>query len=267
MPKIKFNEIKIYYEVHGEGFPLVMIMGLSGNVDWWDPRWIEKLSEKFKVITFDNRGSGRSDIPDGKYSIKTMSEDTVGLMDALGIPKAHVLGISMGGMIAQELALNFPEKVENLILCSTSCGGKKATQPSKKVLNKLSTDRSEITPKEVAENSVDLIFSEEFTENNPDLIDLFIQQALKSPISQESFEKHLNAIMNFNTYDRLPNLETPTLILHGKKDILVPPKNGPILEQRIPNSRLVFLENSAHGLIEETEEVLESILRFLSESS
>jgi len=121
--KAKVNDINIYYDVHGDGFPLVMVMGFLGNADCWDPRMLPVLADKFKVIVFDNRGAGRTDISAKEFSIKLFAEDTVGLMDVLKVPKAHVLGISMGGMIAQELALNYPERVEKLILASTFCGG------------------------------------------------------------------------------------------------------------------------------------------------
>ena len=110
MPKVKVNDIQMFYEVHGEGFPLIMIQGLTANASWWDPRWIQTLSEKFKIIAFDNRGAGRTDISDREYSIKLFADDTASLMNALGIPRANVLAISMGGMIAQELVLNYPEK-------------------------------------------------------------------------------------------------------------------------------------------------------------
>jgi len=114
MPKVKVDDIQIYYEVHGKGFPLIMIMGLGGNADWWDPRLIQALSKEFKLIMFDNRGAGRTDISERKYSVKMFAEDAAGIMDALGISEAHVLGISMGGMIAQELVLNHPKKVDSL---------------------------------------------------------------------------------------------------------------------------------------------------------
>jgi len=123
MSKAKINDINMYYDVQGDGFPLVMIMGFLGNADLWDPRMLPALADKFKVITFDNRGAGRTDVSDKEFSIRLLAEDTVGLMDVLNVPKAHVLGISMGGMIAQELALNYPERVEKLILSSTFCGG------------------------------------------------------------------------------------------------------------------------------------------------
>ena len=119
MPKVKVNDIQIYYEVKGDGFPVVMINGLSDNLDCWDPRLIEALSKKFKLVLFDNRDAGRTDVSEREYTMKLFADDTVCLMNALGISKAHVLGISMGGMIAQELVLNYPEKVAKLVLCST----------------------------------------------------------------------------------------------------------------------------------------------------
>jgi pimeloyl-ACP methyl ester carboxylesterase len=119
MPKVKVNDIQIYYEVKGKGYPLVMIVGCGANLEAWDPRLIEGLSKHFKLVLFDNRGAGRTDLSKGEYTIRLFADDTAGLMDALGISRAHVLGISMGGMIAQELAINYPEKVSKLILCST----------------------------------------------------------------------------------------------------------------------------------------------------
>jgi len=123
MSKVKVNDINMYYDVQGEGFPLVMVMGFLGSANCWDPRMMAPLSDKFKVIVFDNRGAGRTDISEQEYSIKLFARDTVGLMETLNIPRAHVLGISMGGMIAQEVALNYPERVEKLILAATFCGG------------------------------------------------------------------------------------------------------------------------------------------------
>jgi pimeloyl-ACP methyl ester carboxylesterase len=129
MPKVKVNDVQIYYELHGDGFPLVMINGLGGHVYTWNPDHIRELLKRFKLVLFDNRGAGRTDLSDKEYSIKLFADDTAGLMNVLGIPRAHVFGISMGGMIAQELVINYPKKVEKLVLCSTSCGGAKAVQP------------------------------------------------------------------------------------------------------------------------------------------
>ena len=265
MPRVEVNDIQTYYEVHGEGFPLVMIQGLSANTGWWDPRWIQTLSERFKVVAFDNRGAGRTELSGKEYSIRLFADDTAALMDALGIPEAHVLGISMGGMIAQELALNHPRKVEKLILCSTYCGGEKSVQPSDEVMQTLMPNRGALTVEEVARMTIPLIITEKFLKSNPGVEEFVFQQIIRTPISAEAFARQLNAIMNFNSWDRLPYIKAPTLILHGKQDILVPPQNAPVLNKAIRGSRLVYFKDSAHGLIEETEEVLAAILDFLSQ--
>jgi len=172
----------------------------------------------------------------------------------------------MGGMIAQELVLNYPEKVEKLVLCSTNCGGTKSVLPSQEILGMLMTDRSTVSPEEIARLTIPLLLTEDFIKENPDFVELTIQRVLRAPISNEAFTRQLNAIMNFNTYDRLLQIRAPTLVLHGKRDILVPPENGSILARAIPNAKLVYFENSAHGLIEEMEKVLPVLLDFLVES-
>ena len=267
MPKVKVNDTQMYYEVRGEGFPLVMIMGINGNADWWDPRMVQELSRNFKVVMFDNRGAGRTDVSNREYTIKLFADDTAGLMDALGISKAHVFGLSMGGMIAQELVLNYPEKVKKLVLCSTLCGGTKSIPASGDVFGTFIADRSGLSPEEIFRREIPLLFTEEFIQNNPDLIELFIQRVLMTPISNESFMRRLDALTKFDTYDRLPQIRAPTLILHGKRDILVPPENGSILAEAIPNAKLVCSEKSAHGLIyEEMEKMIHVLLDFLAES-
>jgi len=266
MPKVKVNDIHIYYEVQGEGFPLVMIMGLSANIDWLDPRMIQELSKNFKIVMFDNRGAGRTDMSNREYTIKLFADDTAGLMDALGISRAHVFGVSMGGVIAQELVLNYPEKVEKLVLCSTNCGGTKSVLPSQEILEMLMADRSALSPEEIARMAMPIILTEEFIKKNPDLVELIIQQVLRAPTSNEAFTRQLNAIMNFNTYDRLLQIKAPTLVLHGKRDILIPPENGSILARAIPNAKLVYFKNSAHGILEEMEKVPPVLLDFLLES-
>lgn len=266
MPKIKVNDIQIYYEVHGEGFPLVMINGLGGHIDTWDPGYIRELSKRFKLVLFDNRGAGRTDISDKEYTIKLFADDTAGLMEALGIPRAHVFGISMGGMIAQELVLNYPEKVENLVLCSTSCGGAKAVQPSMEVVGVLMADRSTLSPEEIVRMDIPTILTQDFIKNNPEFVELYVQRTLKAPLSEEAFMRQVNALMDFNTYDRLGQIKAPTLILHGKRDVLVPPENGSILAETIPNAKLVYFENSAHILAEEMEKALTILIDFLVES-
>jgi pimeloyl-ACP methyl ester carboxylesterase len=241
-----------------------MIMGLGGNVDWWDSRMIQEISQKFKTFVFDNRGAGRTDVSDRKYTIKLFADDTAGLMDTLGISRAHVLGFSMGGMIAQELVLNYPEKVEKLVLCSTNCGGTQSVPTSKNVMRMLMADRSAASLEEIARMTIRLLLTEDFIKKSPDFVELTTQQVLKAPISNESYMGQLNAVMEFDTYDRLPQISVPTLILHGKHDVVLPSKNGSILAKAIPNARLVYLEKSAHALAEEMREVIRLLKDFFA---
>jgi pimeloyl-ACP methyl ester carboxylesterase len=263
MSKVRVNDIQMYYEESGEGFPLVMIMGLGANLDWWDPVMIQSLSRNFKTIMIDNRGAGRTEVSDKEYTIRLFADDTAGLMDALGISRAHVLGISMGGMIAQELALNFPQKVEKLVLCSTFCGGEKAVQPSEETLSTLMRGGTTSSAEEAARLTLSICLTKEFMDKNPDYAEAMTQRILKNPISPEAFQRQLGAVMSFSTFDRLPRIEALTLVMNGRQDILVPPENGLILAKRIPNAKLVLLGKSAHALAEDTEEATEAVTKFL----
>jgi pimeloyl-ACP methyl ester carboxylesterase len=278
MPKVKVNDIQIYYEVKGKGFPLVMIQGLSYSLDGWDPRLVEELSRKYKLVLFDNRGAGRTDVSDREYTIKLFADDTAGLMDALGISKAHVLGLSMGGMIAQELVLNYPEKVAKLVLCSTGsqwCFSQEASrilsamaELSQEELTKmiLSLKFASDFPSDFVRKkpSVVIIFTSDFVKEQPDLVDLLFQRAARHPISEEGWRRQLNAVRGFNTHGRLQKIKVPTLILHGRKDVEIPPENGSILAKAIPNAKLVYLEKSAHRLAEEMREVINVLINFLA---
>ncbi|MBC8443896.1 MAG: alpha/beta fold hydrolase, partial [Deltaproteobacteria bacterium] len=147
MPTLTANNCQLYYDIHGDGDPLVLIMGLRRNVEWWY-RQIPSLSEHFRVIVFDNRGAGRSDKPNMEYSIRLFAEDTAALMAVLDIPDASILGVSMGGYIAQELAINHPDRVRKMILGCTSCGGGRALLMSPERLQKFTANAS-LQPEEI----------------------------------------------------------------------------------------------------------------------
>lgn len=129
MPIVHIGEVDLYYETHGDGYPFLMINGLGSSVEMWSPFW-KRIAEHYKVIIFDNRGVGRSTVPETPYTIPRMAEDAAGLLNALGIPQAFVYGASMGGRIAQSLVLDFPQKVRALVLGMTTCGGKHAVPPA-----------------------------------------------------------------------------------------------------------------------------------------
>ncbi len=270
MPKVKVNDIQMYYETRGDGFPLLLIHGFLANVDCWDPLYfIPKLSERFKLIMFENRGAGRTDVSDKEYSIRLFADDAAGLMEELKIERAHVLGHSMGGMIAQEFAINYPEKVEKLVLASTFCGGEKAVQvppEAAQMVTDISTAVSEkgAWSEEIAQKLMPRIFTEEFMKENPGVVDVAIKLVLTAPTPLEAITRQALAVLTFDVGDRLPQIKVPTLILAGKKDIFILPENAEIMARAIPNSKVVYFENSAHQLQEEIEKVTDAILEFLT---
>ncbi|MFX1320560.1 MAG: alpha/beta fold hydrolase [Promethearchaeota archaeon] len=264
MPKIKINDIKLYYEIYGKGPPLVMIMGIGGNTDYWPPRFIEKLSEIFKVIIFDNRGSGQSDKPDIQYSMKMFADDTVSLMNALNIEYAHILGLSMGGTIAQEVVLNYPEKVNKLVLCSTNCGFSKSSLPSPEALKIMMQPREESTPQEISRKSMSARLTEKFIKENPEIIKEYIQRESRNPTPPKMYKRHIDAIMKFNTYKRLKNINTPTLIMQGKHDLLSPVQNAELLANNIKGAKLSIFEDLAHDIFsQDSEIVIKTLIEFL----
>ena len=248
MPKVRVNDINIYYEIHGNGFPLVLIRGLSSDVYRWPSEFVNNLSTSFRVIIFDNRGAGRTDKPDIEYSIEMMANDTVSLISTLQIERAHILGFSMGGLIAQEIAISHPSFVEKLILSGTGCGGDKGVSASDDVQSILNNNRSNLNPKEALMSTIPLLFTEEFIENNPDKIEEFIQNSIKSPIPPHSYRRQLAAIGHYSSYGRFPEIKSQTFVIHGKKDILVPPENGKILAENIPGAKLILLDNLGHDI-------------------
>jgi len=262
--KVKVNDINMYYEIHGDGFPLVMIHGFAANLDWWPPYLIDEVSKNFKTLFFDNRGAGRTDKPDIEYSIKGMADDTLGLMDALKIERAHVLGISMGGLIAQELVLNYPERVEKLVLCSTTCGGAKAIPIPPEAMQIVIRDREGLPQEEIIQNWIPILFSEDFIKNNPEFIEDFIRRALIAPIPPYSAKRQLLGSSSSRLARRLKNVNTPTLVIHGKKDIIFTPQNAEILAKLIPEAKASIFDNIGHLIFSEGPEiVVKTLLDFL----
>jgi pimeloyl-ACP methyl ester carboxylesterase len=234
----------MYYEIHGEGVPLLLIMGLRRNLEWWYCQ-IPALSNHFKVVAFDNRGAGRTDKPHMEYSMGLFADDTAGLMEALGIDSAHILGISMGGYIAQELALNHPKKVRSLILGCTSCGGDRAVLMSNERLKKFTANEG-LTNEEILRKDMDIYFSDRFIKGHPDNIEQFIAVSLRHYQPPYAFISQFAACRKHDTVDRLHLITVPTLIMAGDDDPLVPSENSLILKERIPSARLVLFPGCRH---------------------
>lgn len=262
MDKVTVGDIDICYRIEGEGHPLVMIIGLTANMDWWDPELIDKLSKRYRILLFDNRGAGRSGSSDGDYSMRQFADDTAGLMEAVGFDLAHVLGVSMGGMIAQELVLDYPERVDRLVLCATNCGGRESVLPDREVLTKL-VDRTG-TQDRLVRRFLSLMFPEEWLKENEAYFEDFKQRYLAAPATDENAAKQFMATARSSTCDRLPAIDKPTLVACGSEDVLIPAENSRILAKRIPGARLIEFEGAGHGFMNQCrKEFVESLTGFL----
>jgi pimeloyl-ACP methyl ester carboxylesterase len=265
MSTIRVNDISIYYEIHGEGEPLVLIMGYGGNAGQWFCQ-IPGLSRDYRVIAFDNRGAGQSDKPDVPYTIQMLAQDVSGLLDALAIDAAHIYGISMGGMIAQEFALRSPDKVTSLILGCTTPGGRNSIMVNAEATALLfDMERMKrLTPEENVRGTLPLFCGQEFTDNNRNIVQQYIAKAVEHVAPLRGFMGQSEAIMTHNTYARLPHIKAPTLVIAGTADRVIPFENSRILASRIPNAELAILENVGHGFfVEAAEEANKIILDFL----
>jgi pimeloyl-ACP methyl ester carboxylesterase len=265
MPIAKVGGINIYYEIHGTGEPLVLIFGYAGHSGLWF-RQIPVLSQKYRVIVFDNRGAGRSDKPDMPYTTAMMAEDTAGLLDAIGIDAAHVFGISMGGMIAQHFALNYPQRVISLILGCTFCGGFHSILPKPEIFTAFfDFERFKRSPEEFTRQLMLSCFSQEFIDKNHDVVDETVAKCLKYPMPLHGVVRQGEAIMSHDTHELLPSIKSPTLVIAGDDDRAMPFENCRILVSRIPKSESATVNGAGHlFFIENPQESNRVVLDFLA---
>ena len=261
MRKVKLGDGNMYYEIHGEGEPVLLIMGHSGTTALWGPM-IPLLSREYRVIAFVNRWIGYSEAPESPVSIKMMADDTSGLMDALGIDSAHVFGASMGGMIAQELALNYPEKVISLVLGCTSPGGSQAPLPD--AIAAFAEQMAAMSQEDLAKMMPAMLYTPEFIEGNPQAVEETIGWLMEKPIPPWVRTRQTEALLAHDAYDGVPQVKAPTLVVGGEKDIAIPAEYQRLLASRIPNAELVIWEDLGHGFFaQKPEETLKVALDFL----
>ncbi len=234
MPTLSVNGIQMYYERRGEGAPLVLIVGLTTDISEWE-EIIGRLAERYQVLAFDNRGAGRTDKPNTPYSIGMMADDTAGLMQALGVQSAHIIGVSMGGRIALALALQHCELVKKLVLVSTSARVVRSAGRTWRLylgglLSNLPIFRS------------------------------------KYPQPHYAYLRQLEASGSYNCLDRLSEIQAPTLILHGKKDKIAPYSLAEELHAGIARSQmLTFAGGHIFFFFRERQRFLEATAQFLEQ--
>ena len=244
-----------------------MIPGMTANVDWLFLQ-IPVFSREYSVIALDNRGSGRSDAPDVPYTFGMMADDLAGLLDAIGIDSAHIMGASMGGTIAQEFALHYPDRVISLILACTGFGAARGVPTTDPDMIEATQHPKELPPEEMMMENIRLMMSQEFIDKNPELIKELIVKIMEHPAPPQGQMRQMQAGTSFDTYDRLPEIKAPTLVIHGEVDRALPVENGRILASRIPEAELAILEKMGHGFMWEAfDECNRIILDFLRRHS
>ncbi|MBN2734630.1 MAG: alpha/beta hydrolase [Methanomicrobiaceae archaeon] len=256
---VRVDDIEIAYKEFGAGEPLIFITGYKSTMDLWPPEVLLNLSSKYHVIIFDNRGMGLTTSSDKPFSLELFADDTAGLIDALNISRANVLGWSMGADISQELAIRHPDKVGRLILYAGSIGGSEGIEPEPDVMRKL-TDNSG-TAAEQGERLLSLLFPADWLSEHPNTMTYF--PIPKETSTTESYERQTEAMASWNgTYSRLSEIKSPTLLLTGAEDVLTPPANSFVLGEKIPGAWIIQVQNSGHGLMYQYPEKFERIIAF-----
>jgi len=263
MPHQAVNGIKIYYEEQGQGEPLILINGLAFPMDLWFAQ-IRELSKDFRVIALDNRGIGRSDQPDEEYSIPLMAADAVGLLKALGIAKAHVVGLSMGGFISQEIALTYPDVVNRLVLVATGMGGPRSQELGRPFWEKTTAAIMGKSPAEVYRTDMTLMTAPGFAEKHPDLLEQSVALRMKHPQPLFAFLRQFAACSVFDNNSRAQNIAQPTLIILGQEDPIFPIPLADDFRQKLPGAKMIIYENCGHAiLLEKADQLSRDIREFL----
>jgi 3-oxoadipate enol-lactonase len=264
MPATTANGLTLYYEEHGQGDPLLLIAGLGVDSRSWALQ-LPALAARFRTVIFDNRGSGHSQKPAGPYTIGQMAEDAAALLDALGIARAHVVGHSMGGMIAQELALAQPGKVSQLVLLSTLARARGPLFDWWMSFSEWAQARSP-EPHQFSLWNVPWFFTPAFF-SDPAQVEAAIAEAVAdpNPISADAFAAQAAACRGMDTLERLGRIEAPTLVLVGQEDVVTPPFYARELAERIPGATLRVLERGGHAMtVEFAADVNAALLEFLT---
>jgi 3-oxoadipate enol-lactonase len=251
---------KIYWDESGSGEPLLLIMGLGyPSCAWYRTRPV--LEKRYRTIAFDNRGVGRTEMPAGPYSIPLMASDAAAVLDAAGVDSSHIFGTSMGGMIAQEFALQYPQRVRSLILGCTAPGGPRAVRAEPAAMRMLMA-RGNMTREQAARAAQPFIYHPGTPQN---LIEEDLEIRRPWFPHPDAYAAQLQGILAWEAYSRLPQINAPTLVIHGESDRLVPAGNGKLIAETIPGAKLVMLSNASHIFTtDQPEAAHRAILSFLA---
>jgi pimeloyl-ACP methyl ester carboxylesterase len=264
MPIAKAGTINIEYFTEGSGPPLLMVMGFAGSAHSWGEPFLERLRKQFTVIRFSNRGTGESDKPQEQTTIRMMADDSVALLDALGLERPHVLGISMGGYIAQEMAINYPQRVQGLVLGCTGVGGPNAVQADAQTMASMAYV-PDTSIEDLIRKAWYALVSDSFQESGRPFLEDMLVSMVKRPTPLDTIMKQMTAIIAHDVSARDSSITAPTLVIHGSADRLVPPANGDQVAAAIPGAERRTIEGVGHMFFwEKPEESAQIVTEFLS---
>jgi pimeloyl-ACP methyl ester carboxylesterase len=252
------NGIQLYYERHGTGEPLLFIGGLGANLAEI-PYLIDAYSRHLEFIVFDGRGCGRSDKPEGDYSIPGFADDAAALLDALRIESAFVYGSSMGGMIAQELTLRHPARVRGLILGCTTAGAVRGVRPSAETVQTMIHNQS-LTGDEALAAGWKLGYSEQYIASHWDALMTRSRNASRFSAPRESYMRQVIASARHDVWDDIGSIACPVMVIHGADDVMIPAGNALMLKERLPHAELHILDGMGHGYNLEAQEQADALV-------
>ncbi len=263
MPKAHVNQANLYYEVHGQGEPLVLIPGISHSSSIWFLQ-IPELSKHFKVVVYDNRGVGKSDMPEQPYSIADEADDVAVLLDELGLKRAHVLGMSRGGYIAQELAIGHPQRVRRLVLLATHYGGSQYREALALLWAEI-MNVAGLTPAQIFARGIEYATTPEFFAREREMVAQLVSQRMNEPQTPHATQFQFFSADAFDSKERLHRISAQTLVIAGAQDRVVPLEFCEQLAKSIPNAQLTRIDGVAHlGFIERADVVNQAIISFLT---
>lgn len=263
--KVRVGDVEIGYDRSGEGEPVLLVMGIATTrVAWFNQ--FQALPARYDVTWFDNRGVGESTVPSEPWTLEQMADDALGLADALGYDRFHLCGVSMGGMISQEIALRAPERLRSLTLISTMHGGPDHVPPPEETTRAFAMAMQDMGP------AVRLNFGRRYRSAHPDVVELTVELSKADPPPPTGTIGQgiavANWIANGGSAARLGSLSVPTLVLHGGDDMLVPAQNGKLLAEAIPGATLRSWPDAGHALIlEHADEVNAELMAHFEKAS
>lgn len=266
MPQANVNGVRLYYKTYGQGEALVMIPGLgAGHESWF--RQLPAFKKRFKVVTFDPRSIGRSDRPKQPYGFRDLADDVIGLIDHLGIGMAHIFGQSLGGLVAQEVAIDYPDRVLKLVLVSSTVAGGDTNPTNPELMEALGyaggtaeVDFSKLDTRRTMNTVIGMSFNSPLYRKALQ----FLSRFFVKPEMFDGLSDQLRAIAGHNTIDRLHLIQARTLVITGAEDRIVSPRGSEVLADRIPNAKLVMVKGGSHGFnVEMTALFNREVLEFL----